>query len=162
MKKIYSFLAVVLFASLIASCSNGDSSTNGGGGGATAPKDSMIVTVNGTTHTWHATGFKGGTTIQVSGIDGKSGENVSVSLTGISAPGTFSTSSISTITAISYGTGSTSDTYGANLGSGTGTVVVSQLTPNFIGTFSGTLNKTSGSGTGSITITNGSFNVVIP
>jgi len=56
----------------------------------------MDVTVNGTVHRWPAVGIKTGTTYQVTG-GGGSGETVTVSITGISAPGTFNVASFTTL-----------------------------------------------------------------
>lgn len=120
----------------------------------------MIVTVDGTTYRWPANGTSSFGAIRITGIDGTTGQNVTVALTNVSDPGTYSTASQTTLIGLTYGDGGANN-YGANLGMGTGTVTLTQTSPNFIGTFSGTLIA-SGSASGSVTITNGSFNVVIP
>jgi hypothetical protein len=162
MKKIYSFLAVVFLASMMSSCSSTDSSTGGtnnnnNGGGNNAAQGTMVVTVNGTTHTWTAAGAKSSNYYVITGVDNTSGESVTVSIQ-TDAPGTFSTSSLNSCS-LAYGTG-TSTTYIAASIFGSGSIVVSEISPNFKATFSGTLANQSG-GSGTATLSNGALNVVI-
>jgi hypothetical protein len=161
MKKIYSFLAVVLFASIVASCSSDSSSTNNnGGGGGTAPEGKMIVTINGKVDTLQpVTAVKNGNTYNVGAGNG---ESVTITTNGITATGNY-TNAISPsgqIIAISYGNGSGSN-YTATVTIGTANLNISQLSPNFIASFSGTLQLQSGTGASTMTIANGSVNGVV-
>ena len=157
MKKLYSFLAVVLFASMIASCSD-DSSTNNNGGGNnnnTAGKDSMVVTIDGTTHTYSPVfAAKSGDDYSILGGDGSG--TVTVFVNKVTTVPT--TRSSSTDFGITYGTGSATGSYIG--GFNTSTVTVTSTTTTFKATFSGTLQSALPGG-GSKTITNGMINATI-
>lgn len=156
----------LLLATVFFACSNDSTSTNnnnGGGGNNNTTEGSMKLTVDGTAYDWTtATATKqtaGGMTIYtVAAIDAAGTSAAGFSISNISGPGTYTVGASSTrIVTLEYHNGT--DSFQAGLPGTSGTITVTQLSPNVIATFSGTLSKTSGSGT--VTITNGSVNAKV-
>lgn len=176
MKKLLSVLSVVsLSALMFISCSKDSDTTgtNNGGGSVPSTSNTMTVTIDGTAYTLTAFGIKvtngGNTAITIAGSDA-SGKVVGLSLSNISAAGTYDVGTFDPATS----TGANM-TYQYNDGSGNGVayatlagltsvgkLTITELTATSMkGTFNATLTKISGSGANTVVITKGGVNSTI-
>lgn len=157
---ILSFFVLTLVSCSKDSDTTGGNNNNNNNGTNNAPKDTMIVTVDGTAYTFTAAGATNGGITTVAGGDA-SGRTVGFNLQNITGPGTYSVGLTGGVTlTYSYMNGSESIAYSTLVLSGGGTVTVQELTDSTCkATFNGTVTKISGSGgAGSAVITNGSVN----